>query len=104
MPSVVITLEDAQKAKAKLLELMDLPDDRGRSVQAKAASDLIRLYQAQERYFAAPETTVDYERALGHRGSMAQQLERTTPEDIFALQRKMLEGDPDRPRRRPKPA
>jgi hypothetical protein len=98
MPKVLITYAEAETAKRRLIEIQDLPDQKGLATAQRACSDLIRFFQTQERYALEARTPADFNRAQ-HKGrnpenSAAARLEALTDDQILDLQAKMTADYP----------
>jgi hypothetical protein len=90
-----ISRQLADKALARLEEIMDMEDQKGLSVAQKSAADIIRFFQVQENYQLKEPR--DYERSLRRANSQASRLENLSPEALAKMQREMVADYPGKP-------
>jgi hypothetical protein len=96
MTLVRITDEIAQEALDTLRALAGAYTPEGRTDlrRERAATNLLKLYQTQERYGLHPQTPQDFERALQRPGpNNAKALDELTTEELLALQAALVEAE-----------
>jgi hypothetical protein len=99
MSPIEIPDELAEAALETLRELNGKAAADSRDLRReRAATNLYKLYQVQQRYQLHPQTKADYERALQHPNrSGAKDLEAMTLDEILALQAELTKDYPGRP-------
>jgi hypothetical protein len=93
-PTIFLTDEICRNARDKLAALMEAQDEKGITIQHKAADSLLRACLTQQRYNLHPQTPADYARATRVQSSAAQQLDRLTPEQVEDLRQQMTADYP----------
>jgi hypothetical protein len=96
-PTIYLTDDICLKARDKLSDLMEAQDERGITIQHKAADSLLRACLTQQRYALSPQTPADFARATRIKNSEAQQLATMTEEDLLEQQRILTADYPGRP-------
>jgi hypothetical protein len=95
--TIYLTDDICLKARDKLSALMEAQDEKGITIQHKAADSLLRACLTQQRYGLSPQTPADFERATRIKNSEAQQLATMTEEDLLEQQRILTADYPGRP-------
>ena len=96
-PTIYLTDDLCLKARDKLSALLEAQDEKGITIQHKAADSLLRACLTQQRYSLNPQTPADYARATRVKNSAAQQLDAMTADELHEYQRQMTGDYPGRP-------